>query len=166
MTAFAATPPQIEGRYYLAGSMVFSPDGAILASGSSDGTIRLLDFVTGKELKKLEGRGSYIESNAFSPDGATLASGRGDGIIKLWDVVTGKELKTLQGHTSAVEVLAFSADGTVLASKSREAVKTWDTTSGKERESSPPANVEIARKIATIVPDLYRNSKSRPITRG
>jgi WD40 repeat protein len=40
------------GRLY---SVKFNPTGKILASGSSDGTIRIWDFVSGKEILRIEG---------------------------------------------------------------------------------------------------------------
>jgi len=37
-------------------SVAFTPDGKALASGSLDGTVKLWDISTGKELRSLEGR--------------------------------------------------------------------------------------------------------------
>src|SRR5438093_1082643 len=76
-------------------SIVFSPDGMILASGSQDNTVKLWDVGTGKELRTLEGHTHRVISVAFSPDGKTLASAsfnnvesHSTGEIKLWDVST------------------------------------------------------------------------------
>ena len=63
----------------------FSPDGAILASGSGN-TILLWDMETKEIIATLEGHAGWVNSVSFSPDGATLASGAGDGTILLWDV--------------------------------------------------------------------------------
>ena len=64
----------------------FSPDGATLASGSLDGTVRLWAVATGEPIAPLEGHTDRVFSVSFSPDGATLASGSLDGTILLWDV--------------------------------------------------------------------------------
>ena len=66
--------------------LCFSPDGQILASGSSDHTIRLWDIATSEQKKTFTGHTSSIESVRFSPDGQTLASGSWDGTVLLWDL--------------------------------------------------------------------------------
>ena len=61
----------------------------MIASGSSDRTVRLWDVVTGAEIRTLEGHTRGVDSVSFSPDGKTLASGSRDYTIRLWDVGTG-----------------------------------------------------------------------------
>ena len=65
----------------------FSPDGAILVSGSTDGTVKLWDVATGTNIATLRGHRNSVESVSFSPDGTILASGSFDDTVKLWDVV-------------------------------------------------------------------------------
>ena len=63
-------------------SVVFSPDGGTLASGSS-GEIILWDAVTGEPKRTLAGHAGSVNSIAFSPDEETLASGGDDKTIRL-----------------------------------------------------------------------------------
>lgn len=58
-------------------------DESQLATGSSDGTIRLWDVASGSELRRIS-VGTEVYSVAFSADDVTLASG--DFAVRLWDI--------------------------------------------------------------------------------
>ena len=60
---------------------MFHPEGSILASSSSDNTIKLWDVVTGKCWQTLAEHTSYVWSLSFSEDGHLLASGSEDKTI-------------------------------------------------------------------------------------
>ncbi len=98
-------------------SIVFSPDGHILADGGGlwDRRISLWDIATGQCSQAFWGGGG-AESIAFSSDGCILATGYSDGVIMLWDVTTGKRLKTMTNHTGKVNNLCFSPDSYTLVS--------------------------------------------------
>src|SRR5207237_6196694 len=83
-------------------SVAYSPDGRQVATGSADGSVRLWDPGTGKELRRLPfgtrelGGASVV---AFCPDGRTLAAGGHDylrdkfvGLVKVWDMAKRREL--------------------------------------------------------------------------
>ncbi len=113
-------------------SVIFSPDGKLLATGDSDGVVRLWEASSGREILTCKGHTNVVESVAFSPDGEILASGSYDQIIKLWDVQTGECLKVLQGHTQSVMSVTFNPDGNILASGSFDrTVRLWDIRTGE-----------------------------------
>ena len=114
-------------------SVAFSPDGKVLASGSSDKTIKLREVKTGRLINTLSGHSHTVMSVAFSPDGRVLASGSFDKTIKLWKVKTGREINSLSGHSHYVYSVAFSPDGQVLASGSWDkTIKLWEVKTGRE----------------------------------
>ncbi|MFM9266635.1 NACHT domain-containing protein [Tychonema sp. BBK16] len=113
-------------------SVIFSPDGKLLATGDSDGVVRLWESSSGREILTCKGHTNVVESVAFSPDGEILASGSYEKTIKLWDVKTGECLKVLQGHTESVMSVTFNPDGNMLASGSFDrTVRLWDIRMGE-----------------------------------
>ena len=75
-------------------SVALSPDGRIIASSSSDETVRLWDVRRRKLKATLARHVDRVFALAFSPDGKTFASGGRRGIL-LWDPVTAKHKATL-----------------------------------------------------------------------
>jgi WD40 repeat protein len=55
--------------------IAYSPDGKILASGSSDQTVKLWDAKTGQLMANCTGHSGAVISLAFSPNGKLFASG-------------------------------------------------------------------------------------------
>ena len=126
LPGMAAAEPTLASASSPCRAVAAHPRGDLLASGHADGSVRIWDPLTGRELRALCGHGGQVETVAFSPDGAMLASGGADNIIRLWDISGSRESVAISGHAGAVRALAFAPDGTFLASSSEDAtVRLW-----------------------------------------
>jgi RNA polymerase sigma factor (sigma-70 family) len=113
--------------------VAFAPDGKTLATANHDGTIRLFETATGKQLRVLRGHANSVRSVAFAPDGKVLASGSADQTICLWDPATGTLLNPRPGHDGDVETVLVSPDGKRAFSAGRDrTLRVWDLTAGQE----------------------------------
>ena len=113
-------------------SVVFNPDGDLIATGSEDTTVKLWNGDSGKRVKALMRHPAPVLCVAFSPDGNIVASGSSDGTISFWDVNYKERIKTLKGHEDRVLSICFSPDGKFLASGSADkTIRLWDMNSGK-----------------------------------
>lgn len=99
-----------EAKAYLFG---MAARGRVLSTALSDGSVRLLDSQTLKQLTVLVAharRGSPVFATAFSPTTPTLASSDGQGTVLLWDLrqtSKGPLAESRAGGGEAVHSLAF-----------------------------------------------------------
>jgi WD40 repeat protein len=114
-------------------SVVFSPDGTMIADGgqSTDpntgittGVLELWNVAAGTLVATLPTSATFVETAVFSPDGKTVAdggmsfdsNGNQTGIVEFWGVAKGNPLATpaLAAGSGSVLSLAYSPDGAVL----------------------------------------------------
>jgi WD40 repeat protein len=112
-TVFAETFGAILG-------VTYSPNGKLLATGSSSGEVKIWDAETYQELLCCRGHKHWVFGLSFSPDSNFIASASDDYTVKLWDATTGICLQTYWAHTDSVNTVVFSPDGRLLASGAQD----------------------------------------------
>jgi hypothetical protein len=113
-------------------SVVFSPDGQRILSGSLDRTVRLWDVESGEELRRFGRQQNPVYSVALSPKGRYALSS--DGLnVHLWEVDTGNEVRQFKAHYDVVMSVVFSSDGQrVLSGAGRDRnLRLWNVESGR-----------------------------------
>ncbi len=137
---------QIRGRPRT--SLAYAPNQPLLALGDDEGTIRLCDTATGKDLHVFKCEGGVAMAVALSPDGKWLASGNVNRKIYVWEVANPAKRQVLEGHKSIILSLAFAPDSRGLASGDQSGtLKTWDVETGKEtasQEAHPGGSCVVA----------------------
>ncbi len=129
-------------------SAAFSPDGAQLAVGLSDGTARQWDVATGREIARLEGHDCCVATVTYSPDGSLLATSSKDTTAKVW-AARGNVQAQADAGRGAVTGLAFTPDGrSVVAATRRGPATVWDVGAAK-----PPAPIRGTDRAMALSPD-------------
>ena len=147
--------------------VAFSPDGSMIANGTSKSSralVVLRNARTGEHLRTLNGwRMVYVHSVAFSPDGSTLAmGGTDDWTIQLWDVPTGRRLQVLPDDSDIYSV-AFSPDGSTLAGGGEDhIIRLWNPRSGEllrtfKGHKDPVLSIVYSPDGNTLVSTCWRN---------
>jgi predicted NACHT family NTPase len=112
-------------------AIVMSKDDLQVITAHDDGTIRIWERTSGRELQRLTGHQSLVRTIALSGDGRWLYSGSGDKTIKEWSLADGSCERTFAGDQDWVRTIALSGDGRWLYSGSDDkTIKEWSLADG------------------------------------
>ncbi|GAA3292886.1 hypothetical protein GCM10020295_13310 [Streptomyces cinereospinus] len=134
MAALAAGHARIrlDGHTDTVRDIAWSADGRLLASASRDGTARVYDAASGRQLSVLPCDGAMVESVSFSPDATRLATAGRDQVVRVWDVASGEPVRQLTGAGDIGRQVAWSPDGSRVAATFKDrAVRVWEAGSGR-----------------------------------
>jgi WD40 repeat protein len=104
----------------------YSPDGATLASGDGNGSVRLWDTATSRQKARLDGHPGGVQWLGFLDGGKILAAATKEDLW-LWDAIPGtlREKRPFKGRMTQI---ALSSDGGTLAlALADHNIKLWDT---------------------------------------
>jgi WD40 repeat protein len=114
-------------------SINFSPDGAMLATGTGhiDANVRIWDVESGQELPTiLEGHEWQVNDVIYSPDGSLILTTSDDGSARIWDVESGQELLFMDAPSKVLSA-DFNPDGQLIVTGEEGGnIKIWDAASG------------------------------------
>lgn len=113
------------------GSIVYSPDGRLLARGGLSGTIELLDPHSFLPVATFEGHAAGILGMSFTGDGR-LVSACEDRTLRVWDIERCSCVFVLQGHNMIVQNVAVAPKNHMCVSTSNDqTVRVWELRTGQ-----------------------------------
>jgi hypothetical protein len=107
-------------------AVAFSPDSRLVAGGAWDGSIRVWEVASGKELHHWHEHKSPVRKVVFSPDGKRLASAGGAPGLCLWELSGGKLHQVLGPAGDFDADVDFAPDGKRVAAIARGKLYVWD----------------------------------------
>jgi WD40 repeat protein len=121
-------------------SLVFSPNGKQIVTGSFDKTIKVWDATTGKEIRTLtgpQGHKQMVLNVAVNSEGSLIASGSSDNTANLWDYPMSDPVKKW-ALGEAVHSTVSTPDGTKAAAGLKDgSIRLWKVADPKEAFKDP-----------------------------
>lgn len=138
---------QLIGHADVVGSIRFSPDGQMIATGSYDNTIKLWRR-DGSLIKTLKGHTDAVMSIDFSVDSKMIASGSFDGMLRIWDR-NGNPIQDVlnQNIGDWVTSVSFGPDGRIVTSSNDTTIKFWQLEEDKLLALNPEKHQDLIGQV-------------------
>lgn len=157
---------------------VYSPDGAFMASASSDNTVIVNSVTASATLfgKSISADPDSVDVNkimfrltdsedvnavVYTPDGKYLVTGNDEGEIKVWDAnpVSGYEWTGFRPHTARIDGMEFSPDGEHYVTAARDGKAfIWSLTD--------QTSIELVGHESSIQDVAYNSDGTQIVTGG
>ncbi len=112
-------------------TLAISSNQKQLLSGSEDGTMRLWDVNSGKELISYSGHFGAIQQATFFHSDERILSIAEQNTAKIWDTKKGTVLFELIGHEDNIKKFVISPDEKIIITTSEDgAINAWDAATG------------------------------------
>ena len=118
-------------------SIVWSPNGKMIASASDDHTVQIWDAGTGATVFSYAGHSDQVHTVTWSPDGRFIASGSVDQTVRVWAASSGHDLVVYYPHNTEVDTISWAPgpDSRYIVSGSKDegapnnsSIQAWDCT--------------------------------------
>ncbi|HXF61455.1 MAG TPA: WD40 repeat domain-containing protein, partial [Caldilineaceae bacterium] len=131
-------------------SMALSPDGVWVATGHSDGGVRLWNVASGRLVRTFAGSPAPVHLLAFSPDSRQVAAAAHGGIVNVWDLFDGSLDLSFDGRYSYTHALVWEPGSHVLLiANGQEPVQRIDLSPQRRTTIEPlPGVAEPATALA------------------
>ncbi|MDB5351512.1 MAG: hypothetical protein JWN86_2759 [Planctomycetota bacterium] len=126
----------LTGHQGLISVVAWHPEGTKIATGSSDGTIKIWDPSNGKETTSLDAGGDVFGLR-WTPDGRGIAAviwpRHGTRQVGIWDVARRERVFTAESHGGSHRpnqrqvALRISGDGKRIAAETMDGIAVWET---------------------------------------
>jgi WD40 repeat protein len=128
---FNAIVCTLEGHSGIVLAVAWSCDGKRIASGSTDGTVRIWNPNSGEALLVLEGHSDSVIDVSWSHSGSKLASISLDKTLRIWNASSGSLLVRTELDWGTVETILWNDDDSRLALKThRDVLSIVESTNG------------------------------------
>jgi len=143
------------------GAAAFSPDGGLLATGWSDGVVRVWHTATWSLMTSLSAHTTLVDDLQFGPEDDRLITSDIDGVVHLWDIPSLTPVR-LPSDGVPVRAVAIHANGGPIAGALDDgAVILWDGIDGASiRRLDSPESGTLAVAFSPISPLLVSGHRS------
>ncbi|MBX3063932.1 MAG: PQQ-binding-like beta-propeller repeat protein [Anaerolineae bacterium] len=113
--------------------LAFSPDGSVIAVGTSDLALHFYNASSGERLKSIREYGSSVRSLIYASDGSFVVAANNDNIYLYNTTEYARRFQFVAANLSTDNGLALSPDGKLLAAGTNgDNLVVWSTETGKE----------------------------------
>lgn len=130
--------PRVHAATFVRGS-----NGRLLASGDSEGLVRLWNPETLTIEKTFAGQSNAVRHLRISSDGSKLAAGGDDRVVSVWNLQTGEPVVPLPEARSAVVQVEFGGDELVVVHQDG-VLRWWSLESGDPLGTADPQTTAAA----------------------
>jgi len=119
----------LKGPSVALGSMAFSADGNLLATGDSNGSARVWNIPEGTLRYSFPHPGATVNCVALANHRPLLATGGNDGIVRLWNTSDGTLESSLKAAAKSFDCVVFAPDDSAIAGGGSDLpIHVWEST--------------------------------------
>jgi tetratricopeptide (TPR) repeat protein len=129
--------------------VAFTPDGAHVVAGGSDGDLRLWDVKSGKVVQRFHGHQGRVRCVGFLPNSQRMISGDNSGNLIVWDLQTGQALARMKQPGARAGLAVVPGGGHAVTADGDRLVRVWPLSSEIARAHAARGELAQADAIYT-----------------